>query len=65
MTDGIGDDYVEVSSDINLNIAEFEKIFADCADVRKNVFFLGKDFDVKVLSHMLKLRFLMFQLQIR
>ena len=54
MTDGIGDDYVEVSSDINLNIAEFEKIFADCADVRKNV-----------LSHMLKLRFLMFQLQIR
>lgn len=47
MTDGIGDDYVEVSSDINLNIAEFEKIFADCADVRKNVFFLGKDFDVK------------------
>lgn len=38
---------MDISVNISENIAEFERIFEGCADIKKNIFYLGKDFDVK------------------
>lgn len=38
---------MNISTNISTNIDEFERIFKDCADVKKNVFFLGPDFNIK------------------
>ncbi len=38
---------MNISASISENIAEFERRFDSCADVKKNIFFLGKDFDIQ------------------